>query len=704
MSRSITEVPCPRDGHGKPKPPAADDIVLIVGNPNVGKSVLFNWLTGRYVTVSNYPGTTVEVSRGRSKRLGGVEILDTPGMYSLTPITEEERVTQSILLTQPARAVIHVIDAKNITRMLGLTLQLIEAGLKVVLVLNLWDEAEDAGVKIDVAKLSDLLGIPVLPTVAISGKGLSALVDVLLENRGQAPENGDWLLFRRLKKVPVPDFPGRIDYGLDLEQAVSKIEPLLPEGGPATRRAQAVLLLHGEQQEVRRMTHACPPDAADEIARIVWDATMALKHTPHYHTAMAIKAQVQQIVSQAAVLPPQTGSHVRDRLSELCMNPWTGLPLLLAVLYFGLYLFVGSFGAGTLVDLLQNQVFGDATANPANHGFICPWLTSLANHYIPWQSIRDLFVGEYGIVTLGIRYAIAIVFPIVGTFFLAFSVLEDSGYLPRLAMLVDRLFKRIGLNGRAVIPMVLGFGCDTMATLVTRTLETKRERMIATFLLALAIPCSAQIGVIMGLLAGHPLALIVWATIIAVVFLGAGLMAAKFLPGERPSFYMELPPLRLPRIGNVLVKTYTRMVWYFKEVLPLFILASVVIWFGRMDFGGLLPQGGVFQMLVGALEPVVRSVGLPDKTAVAFLFGFFRRDYGAAGLKVMHDAHALVGNQLVVAAVMMTLFLPCIAQFLIMKKERGWRMTLAVSAFIVVFAYGVGWLVHSVLWVTGVQL
>lgn len=669
--------------------PAAEGTILIVGNPNVGKSALFNWLTGRYVTVSNYPGTTVEISRGRSKRLPGMEILDTPGMYSLTPITDEERVAHAILLTQSAKAIVHVIDAKNITRMLGLTLQLIEAGLKVVVALNMWDEALQAGVKIDLDRLRQFLGIPVVATVATRGKGLAELVDIL---RAMARGPGDETAATRAARA---NQAVRMDYGPEIERAIAQIEPLLPDSAAATRRTAAVLLLHGENAQRKQLEQASP-EAAEKVAGIVWDTTMALKHTPHYHTSLAVKDTVGRIVSHVADLPRPTGSHLRDRLSELCMNPWTGLPLLAAVLYFGLYKFVGGLGAGTLVDFLQNQVFGGAKPDPGSSGFICPWLTVVAERYIPWATLRDLFVGDYGIVTLGIRYAIAIVFPIVGTFFLAFSVLEDSGYLPRLAMLVDRLFKRIGLNGRAVIPMVLGFGCDTMATIVTRTLETKRERMIATFLLALAIPCSAQIGVTMGLLAEHPGALAAWAAIITLVFAAAGVLAARFLPGERPAFYMELPPLRLPRIGNVLVKTYTRMIWYFKEVLPLFILASVLIWLGQLT--------GAFQGIVKALEPLVVSIGLPPKTAVAFLFGFFRRDYGAAGLYDLHQKGGIAGNQLLVAAVVLTLFLPCIAQFLVMKKERGWRMTLLTSAFIVGFAYAMGWVVYKVLSATGVTL
>jgi ferrous iron transport protein B len=338
-----------------------------------------------------------------------------------------------------------------------------------------------------------------------------------------------------------------------------------------------------------------------------------------------------------------------------------------------------------LVNFLENTVFGAA---------INPWINRILEAAIPWQALRDLIGGEYGIVTLGVRYAIALILPIVGTFFLAFSIIEDSGYLPRLAMLIDRVFKKIGLNGRAVIPMVLGFGCDTMATIVTRTLETRRERILSTLLLSLAIPCSAQLGVMLAMLAGRPDLLAVWALIVAGVFLLVGLLAAQLMPGERPTFYMELPPLRLPTLSNVLVKTYTRMEWYFREVFPMFIIASVVIWLGKMT--------GAFDLLVGALVPLVRWLGLPDQAAVAFLFGFFRRDYGAAGLYDLRNA--MSGVQILVATVTMTLFVPCVAQFSVTMKERGWKTALAIMAFVFPFAFLVGGLLKLLITALGLQL
>jgi len=357
------------------------------------------------------------------------------------------------------------------------------------------------------------------------------------------------------------------------------------------------------------------------------------------------------------------------------------------VLYFGLYKFVGEFGAGTIVDFLETDLFGE---------HVNPWINNLLMAHVPWQPIRDLIGMDYGIITLGIRYAIAIILPIVGTFFIAFSIIEDTGYLPRLALLVDRIFKKIGLNGRAVIPMTLGFGCDTMATMVTRTLETKRERIIATLLLALAIPCSAQLGVILGMVAEKPAAMGVWVGFMLFIFLFIGFLTARLMPGDRPNFYMEVPPLRMPRLGAVFMKTYTRMQWYFVEILPLFILASVLIWLGKIT--------ETFDVVVSWLSHVMGWIGLPKEAAVAFLFGFFRRDYGAAGLFDLQQAGALTGNQLAVAVITLTLFVPCIAQFLIMKKERGLKMASAIALFIFPFAFAVGGFVNAVLNLTGVQL
>jgi ferrous iron transport protein B len=681
-SRGDGPLPANRPTNAGGQPPAGREArpprrIIVVGSPNVGKSALFNRLTGRYVAVSNYPGTTVEVARGRSRLFGpGAEVLDTPGMYSLMPVTEEERVARDMLFEERPKAVLHVVDAKNVGRMLGLTLQLAEAGLPVILVLNMMDEAAELGIRIDAERLEADLGVPVVTTVATKGRGLARLGERVHHLDGKAPR-------------------GLLRFDGPLENAIAAIASRLANEPHMSPRARAMLLLQDDAHERARLLAEGGDELAAEVRRIAGEAASQMGHSLHCQLAMAIKDASDRLLAGAAVFPAPRRRGAGEAVSRLMMNPWTGLPLLALVLYFGLYQFVGVLGAGTMVDYLQNGLFGR---------YVTPFFDSLAGRLLPWQVARELFVGDYGLITLGVRYAVAIILPIVTTFFLAFSVIEDSGYLPRLAMLIDRLFKRIGLNGRAVIPMVLGFGCNTMATMVTRTLETKRERVIATLLLALAVPCTAQMGIILAMLSARPAALALWACEVAGVFLLTGLLAAKVMPGERPSFYMELPPLRLPRLGNVLVKTYARLVWYFKEVLPLFLIASVLIWVGRRDFGGLLPDGGLFGLALRGLAPVVGALGLPKQAAFAFLFGFFRRDYGAAGLKDLYDAGKLAGNQLVVAAVTLTLFLPCVAQFLVMKKERGLKATLLVAGFVTALAMGAGWLTNFLLNMIGVQL
>jgi len=575
--------------------------IAIVGSPNVGKSVLFNNLTKSYAAVSNYPGTTVEVSRGKAGiGVDEFEVIDTPGMYSLSSITEEERVSRSILFEENLKVVLHVVDAKNLQRQIALTLQLLEANLPVILVLNIMDEADRLGIKIDIQLLEKELAIPVIGIVATTGAG----VDVL---RGMIEEYSANKIFIHKQKL----------------------------------------------KELEKLD---------------------------YDTVIKRQQRANEIIKRAVSSAGASKKGLEDYLSRILMNPLTGAPILLFVLYYGLYKFVGNFGAGFLVDFLENKIFAEHI-NP----LAVKWFSSLVHVHI----LQDLFVGQYGIFTLGVRYAFAIILPIVATFFFAFAIIEDTGYLPRLAMLVDQFFKKIGLSGRAVIPLVLGFGCSTMATMVTRTLPTKRERMIATLLLALAIPCSAQMGVILALLAGKPLAVSIWLGVIILVFLIVGFLTSKIMPGESPSFYMEIPPLRFPQISNILRKTSSRLMWYFKEILPLFIFASFLIWLGEIT--------GVFNVLVKALQYPVSWLGLPDNAAVAFLFGFFRRDYGAAGLYDLKKAGLLSVNQLVVACVTLTLFLPCVAQLLMNIKERGIKMGIGMSVFILFFSFGVGFLMNLML-------
>lgn len=635
--------------------------VTLVGAPNVGKSALFNRLTGAYVAVSNFPGTSVEITRGRCKLAGlHAEVVDTPGLYSLLPATEEERVAQRIVLSGEADVLVHVADAKTLERSLPLTLQLAELGRPVVLALNMMDEARRLGIRIDARLLATRLGLPVVPVVAVTGEGVERLSDAI--ERAAAS----------MAAPPLPPYANGVGTALAIvRERLSGRHRVDPTG-------LVTLALQGDSEAVDALLGAEDGHAHD-LALALEAAARELGGPAVYRVAFERQRTVDAVLED--VIRDDGGRRrLADGLGRLLARPLTGLPILALVLYIGLYQFVGQLGAGTLVDALESGVF---------ERWINPFFESLFAPLAAWPWAQSLFVGEYGILTLGLRYAVAIILPVVGSFFLFFSVLEDSGYFPRLALLLDRSFKRIGLSGRAVIPMVLGFACDTMATMVTRTLETRRERVLATLLLALAIPCSAQLGVILAVLSGQPAALAVWGAALVGTFLLVGAITARLLPGETASFHMELPPLRRPRLGNVLTKTYTRMHWYFLEVLPLFLFASVLLWAGSLT--------GVLERVVAGLGPVVRLLGLPAETAAIFLFGFFRRDYGAAGLFDLSRQGLLDPVQLTVAAVTLTLFVPCVAQFLMMMKERGLRTALGMFLFITPFAFGVGLILNLLL-------
>ncbi len=630
--------------------------VVLVGNPNVGKSALFGALTGAYVTVSNYPGTTVEVSEG-SAVVAGRKLLvrDTPGSASLIPYSEDERVTRDMLLSADGSAVILVGDAKNLERALTLALEVAETGLPFVLCLNMSDEARSRGISVDAAALAARLGVDVVETVAVRREGVSQLAAAIERAR-----------------------PGgfAVTYPDVIERAVAAAEPLMPAGAYA-RRSLALAALAGDQTLTPWLRARLSDAALSELERIRTRLARIYRDDLGYviqEARLRAAGQIaREVVSRRALPPASTRAAVRV-LDRATTHPVWGVPILLAALYLS-YLFVGVFGAKTLVDLLENGLFGK---------WISPAATRFAAAVIPWPIVRDFFVGQYGLVTMALAYSLALVFPIVGTFFIAFGVLEDSGYLPRLAVMVNRIFKSMGLNGKAVLPMVLGLGCDTMATLTTRILETPKERLIVILLLALGVPCSAQLTVILAMLGGlSPLALAIWAFVVLAVLFAVGKLAATVLPGRTGDFVLELPPLRLPRPGNLAVKTLARIEWYLREAVPLFVLGTAILFAAdRLRLLGVVER---------AARPIVSGVlGLPAETATAFVIGFLRRDFGAAGLFDMARHGRIDAVQSLVAMTTITLFIPCIANFFMIVKERGWKTAGAIAAFVFPFAVAVG--------------
>jgi ferrous iron transport protein B len=601
--------------------PGGRDSIVLVGNPNVGKSVVFHALTGTYVDVSNFPGTTVELTRGR---FGDLDVLDTPGVYGVSSFNDEETVARDVILF--AGRIVNVVDAVHLERDLFLTLQLADMGIPMVVALNMADEARSAGVAIDRDLLEDLLGVPVIETVAVQGKGIAELKAALDRARPGHPD---------------PELLGPL----------SEAQALVPD------RAEALLLLEG--------------DAAVAERHGVTAGTMR----DEIYTRR--RARVDDLAGHV-VSEEIRGASFKAKLSMWMMHPLTGIPMLIALLGV-MYLVVGQWIAGNLVGFLQASVF---------EGQWYPFVQGIVGHaFAPGSPVFELLAGQFGLLTMTPATLLGVILPLVAGFYFLLSLLEDTGYLPRIAALADRSLGSMGLNGRAVIPLILGLGCVTMGTLTTRILGSRRERFIATTLMAIAVPCSAQLGIVAALMATvQPVYTVAYFLILLAVFVALGTALNKLVPGESTSLLIDLPTLRLPRLDNIGRKTGVK-VWGFMREVTLFFVGGTL-------FLGLLKVTGVLAWIITAAQPLISGwLGLPPDTATAFVMGLIRRDFGAAGFFSMH----LVGSQMLVAMVTITLFVPCMASALVVLKERGWRYLIGLFAGSLGSAFLLGGIVHQVI-------
>ncbi len=645
----------------------SDGLLVLLGNPNVGKSVIFGVLTGRYATVSNYPGTTVEVSRGEVRIKGKTFMLvDSPGVNTLTPTSDDERVTRDILIDEDVTAVLHVLDAKNIRRGLLVAIQLSEMEVPAVVAVNMFDEAGEKGIKVNVDALSEEIGLKVVPAIATQRWGVDNFKEAALASQRSSLE---------------------VRYPAPIEDGIASVIELFKGSGKITR-GLAVMILSGDETLECMVAERLDNDGLERLESIRELAQRRYSEPIGYIVNKIRLAKVDAIVKRVETKEKIKQSPILTMLGRASMHPVWGLGIL-AVVLFLMYEFVGVLGAGIGVDILETHVFGE---------YLNPWVTRVVEWAVPVQFIRELIVGEYGLVTMALTYAVAIILPVVGFFFIFFGILEDSGYLPRLAVMVDRVFKLMGLNGKAVLPMILGLGCATMATMTARILETRKERIIVTFLLALGIPCSAQLGVILGMLGAVSFtATLIWLFTIILVLFVVAYLSSKIVPGETSDFILEVPPLRIPQFSNIALKTLVRVQWYLKEAVPLFILGTLVLY--------VLDKLRLLELIERATAPViVRLLDLPIEATSAFLIGFLRRDYGAAGLYSLQRDGMLDPVQVVVSLVTMTLFVPCIANFFMIIKERGVKSAFFMGIFIFPFALVVGGVLNFILRSLGVTL
>ncbi|HWJ03850.1 MAG TPA: nucleoside recognition domain-containing protein, partial [Verrucomicrobiae bacterium] len=418
----------------------------------------------------------------------------------------------------------------------------------------------------------------------------------------------------------------------------------------------------------------------DVIAKRFKIATPGLRETVY----LSRRKRVDEI-AQAVVQEVSQGAKFTVKLGRWMLSPISGVPILAVVLY-AMYEFIGVFVAQTVVGVTEKGIM-QGYYEPFMRNVYEALMASVGLTGIVGTILHQVFVGEFGLLTMTVTYVLGLLLPLVIGFYLFLAILEDSGYLPRVATLADRMLSSIGLNGRAVIPVILGFGCVTMATMTTRLLGSEREKRIAVFLLGLSIPCSAQLGVIAGLLSplGGKMVLL-FSVVILAVFVVAGTIMDKVLPGESTALLIDLPPIRLPRAGNVAKKTWTKSAAFVKEAFPIFALGALLI--------STLQITGLLEFFQGLLSPItVGWLKLPREASIAFIMGIVRRDFGAAGLYGM----ALTPVQTVVALVTITLFVPCIASIMMIFKERGWKEATAMWLGTWVIAFVVGGIVAQIL-------
>jgi ferrous iron transport protein B len=611
----------------------------LVGNPNVGKSLIFHQLTGLGVEVSNYPGTTIDLQHGNTccgqER---IEVIDLPGIYSLDGDSEEEETVRSFILSRRADVLVAVLDASHLERNLYLLLQLTEYRQPMLAVLNMMDEAEKAGIHIDTDRLSSLLGIEIIPTTAVHGR-----------NTGQ-------IIPAALAKARIPAVQVRYDHHIE-----AAVRSLVQVHGLTRAEAIHALTGMGTEPEVRDAVIAL----SAELERI------------HYMTAAQIIAGnrhhcAENIVSE--VVRRQEPQHEPD-IDRILTSRIPGIPLLAGILISVLILvfFIGSWlesGIVGAIDTLILEPFLEAGFPP--------------------------LAEQLGLaIILAIQAGLGIAFPFIFTFYLFISVLEDSGYLTRAAFLADRSLHRFGMHGQGIIPLVLGFGCNVPAIMSIRLLRTKRERTIASFLVTL-VPCSARTVIIAGMVAafiGIAAALSVYLIVIIIILI-TGLVLSRFTPGEQYGMILEMSPLRVPQARNVLAKSWMRIREFLVIAMPLLIVASIVL--------GLLQYAGVMDLFEQSIESFSVSVlGLPAYATTALIFGILRKEMALETLVILAGTadlgSVLSMSQIYIFAVVSVLFVPCISTIAVLAKGLGARMALLISAYTVVVGILIGALLNLVL-------
>ena len=614
--------------------------IAIVGLPNTGKSQVFNNLTGEYTLVANYPLTTVEMKRTRCKIAGELyEIIDTPGLHCLYIHSEEELVVRDMIFSEKPDIIIQCIDANLLKQSFTLTADLLELEIPMVISLNAIDETARKGIWIDSGGLSRHLGVPVIESIAVNGLGTNQLKAAI----GKA----------RIGKWPVK-------YGEIIDGGISAIASELPEDVQFRRKAAVLLLLDD-------------PFLTDYLTKKYGSEKIA----PLTEQANGIKKQFRASIGHAI---NNKRSHWLEKLAEnttrkqkispgefsksfgrLSRHPVFGIPIFLVVIF-------------TMYFLVVNVA--NAIAGWMDQALWVP-VESRIDTLVTIGWLNEFLIGDYGILSLGLANAFLTIMPILSVFFIAFNILEDIGYIPNLCVLTKRIFDKLGLSGSAIMPLVLGFGCKTMATLTTKSLRSKKERYIAIYLIAFAIPCAAQMALNMSILGRMGVrAFVITFSALAFVEIAAGITLNKILKQEERSIFLqELPAIRLPNPKAVIVKTYYRLLWFIKEAVPVFIYAAVILF--------AIDKLGILDAVKNVLEPVMHGfLGLPVQMVDALILCMARHEAAAGLIIKLVQTGQLNYIQCIVAVTITTMFVPCFANIMAMIKELGPRRALTMAVII----------------------
>lgn len=632
------------------------NIVLLVGNPNVGKTTIFNQLSSKYAITANYPFTTVELNKD-AIRIDGkeFELIDTAGIYRFDHPSEEGQITRDLLFHYHPEIIIQVVEAANLENSLTLTAQLLELKIPLILVLNMTDELVRHGLRVNAKVLSEQLGVPVVETVATEGEGIDRIK-------------------KAVQALKPPDTA--IKYPRIVENFYTEIINLFPVKNIPPRSIITLFAL--DDPYARRWIEE---NYGNEIAEKLEQGKNAYidKHVVNLSISImnSQSAWIDSIIDRVVTRKDDFTKFGIQKFGEWSRHPVYGWFIALGVIIMT-YLVVGKFGASFLV-------------NSFDHYLVVP-LVNFLDELISIPFLHRLLIGDYGLLTTGLFNAVVTVLPIITLFFLVLNLLEDIGYLTNLIILTSRVFEKVGLSGKSILPIVLGFGCKTMATLSTKILDSKKEKYIAIFLIGLAIPCSSQMSVNIGVLSTQPVAsfFIVIASL-AIIELAAGLILNRIIPESgQPDFLIEIPPIRLPDFRMLIRKTYYRSLWFLKEAVPLFLLGALILF--------ILNETSGMRILEWILRPVVVTMlDLPIHFTEALVMSLARSEAGAALILNMVKQGELNHIQAVVSIIVITLFIPCISNIMAMAKELNARKAAFMVLIITLTSFLIGALANYIL-------